>query len=65
MAGDVMETVEGMVEGGKMLSGIWCGGTLLARKMAGGSMFVSNSNGLHGNWKRITMPSGAEGGKIT
>ena len=65
MAGDGMEKVEGMVEGGEMLAGIWCGGIVLARKVGGGRIFVSYSNGLHGNWKGVTVPSGAEGGKIT
>ena len=63
MAGDGMGKLQGWLKGAKywQRSG---GGDTFWYGTWHGQFFVSNSNGLYGNRKGVTVLSGAEGGKI-
>ena len=53
------------VEGGKILTGSWCRGTVFARNAEGVGMFVSDSNGLQGNCRRCWWRADQKGGNFS
>ena len=64
MAGDGKVNVKGGVEGGKLLAGIWTVGSIFARNVEGGGIFVSSSNGLYGTLQGMQVTADHKGGKF-
>ena len=63
LAVDGKVNIEGTLNGGKLLAGIWCGGHFCTER-GRGRIFVSDSNGLHGALQGVPVIADQKGVKF-